>query len=99
MYFITCFQKIESDEYGLDIGASRVMGYYSSFNSVSTVLKKNICDIQERLYRYAVVEKIEEGIYPITTGRWFYEYDEEKDGFYPIDKPKEFECYMNIALG
>ena len=99
MYFITCFQKIGNDKYGLDIGASRVMGYYSNFGSVNSVLQKNICDIQERIYHYAIVEEISEGVYPAVEERWFYKYDEENDGFYPIEEPKEFEHYSNIAFG
>ena len=98
MYFITCFEKIDSDEYGLNIGDRRVIGYYHTFGSVNSALKKNICDIHETIYNYAVVEEILEGIYPEVTDRWFYKYDKEKDGFYPIEEPKEFEHSTNIAL-
>lgn len=55
--------------------------------------------MHETIYHYAVVEKIDAGIHPIAEKRWFYKYDKEKNGFYPIEEPKEFEHYINIALG
>lgn len=99
MYFITCFQKIDRGKYGLDIGSSRVFGYYDDFNYADEALRHNCCDMHETIYHYAVVEKIDPGIHSITEKRWFYKYDKERDGFYPIKEPKEFEHYMNIALG
>ena len=99
MYFITCFQKIGRDEYVLDIGSSRVFGYYDNFEFADEALRHNCCDMYEYLYLYAVVEKIDAGIHSIAEERWFYKYDKEKDGFYPIEEPKEFENYINIALG
>lgn len=99
MYFITCFQKIDEDNYGLSVGASRTFGYLDNFDEANDALKYNVCDMHEYLYRYAVIEKIGTGIFPIAEERWFYKYNEEKGGFYPIEEPKEFEHYTNIALG
>lgn len=100
MYFITCFEKIGTDDYGwLETGAVRTFGYYDNFEYADEALRQNCCDMYEYLYMYAVVEKIDPGIHPIAEKRWFYKYDEEKDGFYPIREPKELEHYINIALG
>ena len=100
MYFITCFEKIDTDRCGwLETGAIRTFGYYTYFEYADEALRENYCDMYEYLYMYAVVEKIDSGIHPIAEERWFYKYDEEKNGFYPIEEPKEFEHYINIALG
>lgn len=99
MYFITCFQKIGNGKYGLDIGASRVVGYCSNYLIADSILRNNVCDIHETIYHYAVIEEIEEGVYPTVKDRWFYKYDKEKDGYYPIEEPIEFKHYGNIALG
>ena len=55
--------------------------------------------MNEHLYVYAVVEKIEEGIHPLALERWWYKYDREKDGFFPMEEPEFMKHYINIALG
>ena len=88
------------DEYSrLDIGESRTFGYYDNFNDADNALKTNACDMHEYIYHYAILEKIDAGVYPTLGKRWFYKYDKEKDGFHPIEEPKEFEHYGNIAFG
>lgn len=99
MYFITCFTKINTNEYGLNIGLSRTFGYFEKYEDAHQALRINCCDMFETIYHYAVVEHIEPGIYSIADKRWFYKYDKEKDGYCPIEEPKEFEHYSNIALG
>ena len=100
MYFITCFRKVTKDDLGwLDMGETRTFGYYDNFDDADKALKDNYCDMHETIYHYAVVEKIDAGIHHIAEKRWFYKYDKEKDGFYPIEEPKEFEHHINIALG
>lgn len=101
MYFITAFNQISIDKQTkiLDMGIQRTFGYYDNFDHADEALRQNCCDIHETIYHYAVVEKIDAGIHPIAEKRWFYKYDKEKDGFYPIEEPKEFEHYINIALG
>ena len=99
MYFITCFEKVDQGRFGLDIGASRTMGYYTNFYDASAVVRRNVCDIHERIYHYAAIEEILEGVYPTVTDRWFYKYDSEQDGYVSIEEPDEFKHYSNIALG
>ena len=100
MYFITCMSKLEEDDLGWpNYGTSRTFGYYKTFEDCDESLKSNACDMHERLYMYAVVEKIEEGIHPLALERWWYKYDAEKDGFFPMKEPKFMEHFINIALG
>ena len=74
--------------------------YWLNFKPESDeALKENCCDMHETIYHYAVVEEIEAGIHGLALRRWFYKYDKERCGFYPIDEPAEFEGYINIALG
>lgn len=85
MYFITCFSKYEQTKFGVaDIGSARTFGYYEDKDVAIEAVKKNWCDIQERLYRYAVVEYIEEGLYNLATERWFFEWNEDKKTFEAI---------------
>lgn len=99
MYFITCFTKVNKDEYGLDIGSVRTFGYFEKYEDAHQALKTNCCDIFETIYHYAVVERIEPGIHSISDERWFYKYDKRKDGYVIIEEPVEFKHHLNIALG
>lgn len=101
MYFITvCHQiTIDTQTKMLDMGVSRVVGYYNNFYDADMVLKNNNCNIHESIYHYAIVEKIKEGIYPIVKNRWFYKYDKNNNGFFPVEEPVEFKNHTNIALG
>lgn len=101
MYFITVFHQVTTDAQteSLDLGTSRVVGYYDNFDDADTALKVNIYDIYETIYKYAVIEQIGMGVYPLAEDRWFYKYDKEWDGYYPIEEPIEFKNYINIALG
>ena len=99
MYFITCFTKINKDEYGLDIGSARTFGYFEKYEDAHQALKTNCCDMFETINNYEIIEKIEPGIHSLAEQRWFYKYDENKDGFYPIEESKEFEAHINFAIG
>lgn len=101
IFFITCFQKIDIDKLGwLDMGASRTFGFKPTFEQAEEALNTNMCDMYEFLYHYAVVEEMEPAIHPDVKNRWFYKWDDEKQGFFRMDEePKEFASYCNIALG
>lgn len=86
MYFITCFQKYEQTKYGVpDIGNWRTFGYYNNRDVAIELVKKNCCDIQERCYKYAVIEKIDEGLYNPAEERVFFEWNEDKKQFELIE--------------
>lgn len=99
MYFITCFTRYEPNtRIGVpDIGSARTFGYYEDKDVALEAVRKNWCDIQERVYRYAVVEYIPEGLYELAEERWFFEWNEDKDEFEPIGLLDD-SC-GNYALG
>ena len=99
MYFITCFSRYEPNtRIGVpDIGSARTFGYYADRDEAIEVVKKNNCDIQERIYRYAVIEHIPEGLYNLATERLFFEWNEEKEEFEPIEP--FIDCWGNYAFG
>lgn len=99
VFFITCFEKIEEKNTWPEIGCSRVMGYYETFEDCDESLKCNACDMFETCYHYAVVEEVEPGLYSYRKMRQFYKYDREKDGYFPIEEPKIFEHIGNFSIG
>ena len=100
MFFITCFSKVAKDELGwLDMGSTRCFGFKETFEKAEEALNGNYCDMWEYLYDYAVVEEMDPGIHPEVKNRWFFKYDQEKNGFFRMEEPEEFAHYCNIALG
>lgn len=99
MYFITCFTKYEIDEKTKipNIGSARTFGYYENRDVAIEAVEKNWYDIQERIYRYAVIEHIPEGLYELADERLFFEWDEDIQQFKSIG-PFE-DCWGNYAFG
>ena len=99
MYFIACFEKIDSSQGLLDIGDLRVFGYFSAKKDAFNSLKENKCDLHEFLYNYAVVEKIEEGLHPDAEEEYFFKFNKMSGGFELIDKPIELFHCRNFTIG
>lgn len=99
MYFITCFSRYEPNtRIGVpDIGSARTFGYYHDRDVAIEMVKINNCDIQERVYRYAVIEHISEGLYEVADERLFFEWNDEKKEFEPIEP--FVDCWGNYAFG
>lgn len=96
IYLVTMFRKFDKD---LGIDGVRCMGYYKDFNVADECVKVNNLDIQERIYNYAVIEKVEEGFYPMSLRRWFYKFDHEKGRFYEIGEPICVKHMINFSIG
>lgn len=98
MYFITCFQKYETDRFGWpDIGCGRTFGYYKDREIAIRMVELNNLDIHERLYDYAVVEYIPEGLYNIAEERLFFKWNENTRMF---EQTEEFIDFCgNYAFG
>ena len=87
MYFITCFSRYEPNtRIGVpDIGSARTVGYcHNKKDAIDTVLE-NCGDIYEATYTYAVVERIESGLYNLATDRWFFKWNTETNQYEAIE--------------
>lgn len=92
MFFISTLN--ENDEYG-----SRCVGFTNNLKDAFVIVLRNVNDIHEQTYKYAVIEEINEpGLYPdVESEKWF---EWTGDKYYPlIDKPKQFKNYGNFAIG
>lgn len=103
IYTITTFEELDN-EYGGIAGASRCVGYYDNFKDADDAVKSNCCDIFETIYNYAVIEKVEPGLYPYCRERWFYQVHIENDDwlsaeYKPIDEPYCVKHFVNFAIG
>ena len=80
------------------LGEARTVGWYVFFKDADECVKENWGDIYEYTYSYAIIEKIEEGLYP-NTERWFYKWDDEAKGYRPIEEPKFMNHFTNLSIG
>ena len=99
MFFITCFSQMKRTRGSFDGGAVRTFGFYETLDDAERALNVNSCDLHECLYKYAVVEKMEPAIHPYVEQEVWFKWDEDRQGFFRISKPKETEHYCNFALG
>lgn len=102
IYTITTFENFDN-KYGRPSN-SRCVGYYENFKEADKVVRDNFGDIYEWLYNYAVIEKVESGLYPGCIERWFYkvyiENEDYKNVIYkPIEEPECVKHIVNFAIG
>jgi len=91
---------------------SRCVGWFSTFEDAEEHVLNNYGDIEEAgYYRWAVIEKMECGLYPTAyyeENHW-YEFvakNDNADGWdphnvtaVPIDRPDQFEGTINFGIG
>ncbi|MDN5317612.1 MAG: hypothetical protein PWR08_1737 [Thermoanaerobacterium sp.] len=54
----------------------------------------------ETCYNYALIEKIEQGLYQADNqNRWFYKFSRETGIYEPIEEPEEVKHWCNFAIG
>lgn len=97
IYTITMIEDIDK-KHGA-IGSVRCFGYSTDFEYVDSRVRKNATDLHECLYKYAIIEKVEEGLYPCATERWLYEFDFDNGVFNPIEVPESLRHIVNFGIG
>lgn len=100
IYTITTMTKLEQTQLGLpNFGSTRTVAWYNTFDNAEETVVCNNGDIRETCYQYAVIEEMEEGLYPISKQRWFYKYNIESDEYEEINEPEWMNPYINISFG
>ena len=94
MWFITTIRVLDNE-----IIYPRCWGYYHNKNDCIKVLHDNITDIHEYYYNYAVIEKINEGLYSLPIEREFFEYKKNLSGFFEIEEPEWAKSHSIFAIG
>lgn len=98
MYFITVLT-------GLDLSAdTRCLGYYPTREEALLAVLENRCDLNEGIYKYIVVEKIDKGIHSITKEEIWFQWLQTgghlgEGNWHQITKPSETEHITNYAIG
>ena len=97
MYFV-CTRE-ENDCKELCGGA---WGYYWRKEDAVRAVHRNVTDMHETIYPYAIIERLEPGLFPVPKEREWFGWDEEKNGFYEIATPdcnRYFPKNFSVALG
>ena len=78
---------------------SRVVGFYHNFEDADESVKTNSCDINEYSYDYALVEKVNPGLYPKTIVMQYYKFNYNKRIYEPIAVLEELNMICNFTIG
>jgi len=98
MYFITAICNDSRSDYFRN---TRCFGYYKlALDSIKAVTE-NRGDMNECLYDYIVIEKIDEGIHTSPSNEIWFKWDEfDKDSRWIVtDKPAWSQGYINWSIG
>lgn len=81
------------------INSQRVVGYFNKLKEAQNIVTHNICDIWEYSYDYAMIVRIDEGLYPSGFERYIYKYDEKKGGYREISEPPSIRHICGFGIG
>ncbi len=80
-------------------GVRDVVGFYHDKEEAIRDVEWNACDINETMFKYAIIEEVYPGIYPCSRTRWIFEYDRDSDTYYQINEPEILKKMMDVTLG
>lgn len=100
MYFITVFEKIKPNRtLFAELGCRRTWGYYPEYEMAVDALHRNVTDMYEGCYEYAVIEKIDYGICAICEERQWFKWNNCRQGYFEMEEPKCVKHLINFAIG
>ncbi len=79
-------------------GDTDVVGFYFEKEEAIEDVEANACDINETIYKYAVIEEIYSGLYPISDNRWIFEFDRDSEIYVQIDEPEILKKYLVLTM-
>ena len=93
MYFITTVDSKDQDR--------RCVGYVKTFEEAEEIVTKNVCDIWETCYDYAVIENIQEGLYQYDFHPTWYKWHKLANGYIKSEPPSFAKdiCGIGYAIG
>lgn len=99
MWFITVFQKYIKTNTAPDIGELRAIGYYPHKEMAIEDVLENAIDMNEGMYKYAVIEFIPCGLYQPATEKIFFEWDDQSRHYLEVDSENFLDDFGNYAIG
>lgn len=90
VFIVTTLEKLEKEidhAEWLETGCISTVGFFHELAEAQRAVIDNMCDINETVYDYAIIEEMPVGFYPYSTNSWFYKYNYKKDEYEAIEKP------------
>ena len=81
------------------IGRSRTLAWYPTKKKAIDAVLTNEMDLRDNDHKYAVVEKYLPGAWTACKQEWWFEWDDDKECYLPIDKPYCVSCIINFGIG
>ncbi len=78
-------------------GRKRSVGFFYSLHDAIESVESNASDIHERVYTYAVIERVSEGIYYQVDSETWFEWVDNK--YVKCKKPAKYRSTRNFGIG
>ena len=99
IYVIMTFSRLKMNKTGFpDFGSSIICGWYISYQDAYRAVIENMCYIWENGYDYALIEEVQEGLYPASMKRWFFRFDVDTMTYDPIEEPEFLKHYGGFTI-
>lgn len=104
IYTVTVFQKIarnpkDSEDYIPDFGDLWCVGWFDNWDEANCAVTNNFDNIHDNFYDYAIIEKVEPGIFSVDIDRTVYQWNPSLDGYREIETPEEVNKSSNFGIG
>lgn len=102
IYVVMVMEKIEKDECDcLNLGDERTVGWFKNHSDALVSVMGNSCDINEECYGYAIIEKVQEGLYhpAKSIDREWFEFSKETGKYIRINEPDICKVYVGFTIG
>lgn len=100
IYTVTTFSALP-DWKSYEPYESRCVGWFATFEDADNAVRKNNGDIYEvGSYPFAIIEKVDEGLYGTSTHeRTVYEFNRETEMYDPIHEPECLKHLCGFGMG
>ena len=107
VFFVVVFGKLKETGKSVRTGepimhrSSRTWGWFGTFEDAVEVIEKNISDIWECFYEYAMIDEVPEGICTFPRQEWWWKWEgDDKTGKYiPTTRPEDFKQVVGMSVG
>ncbi len=104
IFTITAIQKIENNRINKflnipDFGDTRCIGFFQNLDSAISYIAEHPTKIFDTIYKYCIIEQIDEGAYKYSKNRYLYEYNEPSNNYNQIDEPIILNKVTNFSMG
>lgn len=103
IFFLTCLNIKPSEEDGCDglgiIEHSRCWGWYEEYEDARHDIENNVCDMHECLYKYALIERVEERTHPFPKKITWFKWNRDTEKYEECEEPEPAKRIVGFCLG